>query len=235
MSSPRFFQYPLPDCGQVLLEEQESRHASNVLRLQAGAAVVLFDGCGNEVEAFVSAIKKRSLTVEIVRKTDTNRELLWPIHMFVALPKGDRQKILVDGLVQLGTTSLTPLLTERGVAQPTGSALARLSRTVLESCKQCGRNQAMEILPPTTIQALSMVADHSLSLFAHPYGSPQSLASLPEALSARMAIGGEGGFSDSEVAQLCELGWLQVSLGPRILRIEMAALQGAAWWSSRQR
>lgn len=234
MSSPRFFQFPLPDAGQVTLDEQESRHASNVLRLQAGAAIVLFDGQGGEAEAVVASVHRRQLIVEIVRRIDTNRELRWPIDVLVALPKGDRQKTLVDGLVQLGASGLTPLLTERGVAQPTGPALARLERAVLESCKQCGRNHAMRISPPKTISELPAAEPSGLSLFAHPYGESLGLAALSASNSARIVIGGEGGLSDAEVVQLAELGWQQIGLGPRILRVEMAALKVVAWWSSRQ-
>ena len=234
MPSPRFFQYPIPLSGPVALEEQESRHASNVLRLKIGDAIVLFDGCGGEADATISSISKRSVSAEVVKRTDTNRELPRPMDIVIALPKGDRQKTLVDGLVQLGVNSLTPLVTERGVAQPTGSALSRLERAVLESCKQCGRNRTMEIRAAIAVDKLAQPEDDWLKLFAHPYGPTRSLSDISNASSAEVAIGPEGGFSDSEVAYLSSIGWTQVSLGPRILRIEMAAIQMAAWWASGQ-
>ncbi len=244
MSIARFFHSPLPTGGQVDLADAEARHASNVLRLSAGTEIVLFDGQGGEARAIITCVTKRAVQVEIVERTDTNRELAQPLQLLVALPKGDRQKVLVDGLVQLGTTQLTPLSCARGVAQPTGSALERLERSVIESCKQCGRNQLLSILPPQSISEL--VALHvndfqGWSLLAHPYGQSRSLReidvssdSVSHCPGARVAIGPEGGFTDSEVAMLLDAGWTQVALGPRVLRIEYAALQVAAWWAAMQ-
>src|SRR5690606_30977532 len=125
----------------------------------------------------------------------------------------------------------------------------------------CGRNQLMVISPPQSIpqvisrarlQILPQAAapqpnvqsdtDYHLGLdelccIAHPYGNRQSLGELAnrhagQARAARMAVGPEGGFSDAEIEQWSQAGWLATDLGPRILRIEMAALQLAAWWAS---
>lgn len=257
MSPPRFFHPQLPLQGEVLLDDQEARHASNVLRLARGAECVLFDGRGGEAQGVVAALHKRSLTVSINARTDCNRELARPLELLVALPKGDRQKTLVDGLVQLGVTRLTPLICQRGVAQPTASAVERLQRSVLESSKQCGRNQLLAISPPQTIQqAISQAVSQAnsqansqadaanqrpeqseLHCVAHPYGIRQSLRELAsgqaaQASGARIAVGPEGGYSEAEIEQWSQAGWPSIDLGPRILRIEMAALQLAAWWSS---
>lgn len=241
MSLPRFFHPQLPLQGEVALEDSEARHASNVLRLACGADVILFDGCGGEAQASVIALDKRRVTVAIISRTDCNRELARPLELLVALPKGDRQKTLVDGLVQLGVTRLTPLVSQRGVAQPTASALERLQRSVVESSKQCGRNHLMAISPPQTIPQ-AIAASHrtqknELCCIAHPYGTRQSLRELADrqagqAVGARIAVGPEGGFSEAEFEQWSQADWAAIDLGPRILRIEMAALQLAAWWAS---
>ncbi len=239
MAAPRFFHSPLPLVGEVTLSEAEARHASNVLRLTVGAPAVLFDGQGGEAQGLITAVDKRCVAIEIIARSDSNRELPLPLEMLVALPKGDRQKTLVDGLVQLGVTRLTPLVCQRGVAQPTAAALERLERSVVESSKQCGRNQLMCISPPLTIAQVlqsSAMQSTTLSLVAHPYGPSKTLFGVASRISlqtttARMAIGPEGGFSDAEISQWLEAGWLFVELGPRILRVEMAALQLAAWWA----
>ncbi len=254
MSLPRFFHPQLPPDGDVALDDAEARHASNVLRLELGAEVILFDGCGGEARGTVAAMDKRSVVVSITARTDSNRELRRPLELLVALPKGDRQKTLVDGLVQLGVTRLIPLICQRGVAQPTASALERLQRGVVESSKQCGRNQLMAISAPYTIsQAISQQyisesdGQFRLRCVAHPYGTRQTLSELALSELARseladcqagqvaggiMAVGPEGGFTDAEMQQWAQAGWPAVDLGPRILRVEMAALQLAAWWSS---
>lgn len=257
MSPPRFFHPQLPLQGEVALDAHEARHASNVLRLARGAEVVVFDGQGGEAQGVVAALDKRSVTVSITARTDSDRELVRPLELLVALPKGDRQKTLVDGLVQLGVTRLTPLICQRGVAQPTAGALERLQRSVVESSKQCGRNQLLAISHPQTIeQAVSQSSSQSnfqsnsqadaakhhpaqseLRCVAHPYGARQSLRDLAsgradQASGARIAVGPEGGFSEAEIEQWSQADWPSIDLGPRILRIEMAALQLAAWWSS---
>ena len=237
MSLPRFLVNSLPAGGLVELDESESRHASKVLRLGVGEHVSLFADGGAEAQGTIVTVGKRIVTVEVLHRTDTNRELLHSIEMWVALPKGDRQKTLVDGLVQLGVARLIPLIAARGVAQPSGTAISRLQRVVVESSKQCGRNQLMEIGEPRSLDALEPCGVPSASLFAHPYGSGNALSHFDSVAvpggSARVAIGPEGGFTDQEVEQLRDANWSQVSLGARVLRVEMAALMVAAWWASR--
>ena len=242
MALPRFLHSPLPPSGLVQLDDAEARHASQVLRLQLGASIELFDGQGGEARALIANVSKKSVHVEIVQRSDTNRELLCPLELLVALPKGDRQKTLIDGLVQYGTTQLTPLNCERGVAQPTEGALERLRRSVVESSKQCGRNQLLRISTPQSINSLvTAQCDPSrcLSVVAHPYGSLSTWREIISATivqgdisEARVAIGPEGGFTEAEIDQFTQAGWTTVALGPRLLRIEFAALQVAAWWAS---
>ena len=242
MALPRFLHSPLPPSGLVQLDDAEARHASQVLRLQLGASIELFDGQGGEARALIANVSKKSVHVEIVQRSDTNRELLCPLELLVALPKGDRQKTLIDGLVQYGTTQLTPLNCERGVAQPTEGALERLRRSVVESSKQCGRNQLLRISTPQSINSLvTAQCDPSrcLSVVAHPYGSLSTLREIIAAkivqgdiAEARVAIGPEGGFTEAEIDQFTQAGWTTVALGPRLLRIEFAALQVASWWAT---
>lgn len=237
MSVPRFFAPDLPLQGTVDLEDSEARHASSVLRLAVGASIELFDGLGGEAQAVISHLAKRCVRADIVRRTDTNREAPRPLELLVSLPKGDRQRTLIDGLVQFGVAQLTPLIASRSVAQPTGSALERLERMVIESSKQCGRNQLLHIHAPVTVAQLAVpVSDHErrFRCLAHP-GSPTSLHQLQSLISpyagACCAIGPEGGFTDDEVAELTRAGWLAVDLGARLLRVEFAALCLAACWS----
>jgi 16S rRNA (uracil1498-N3)-methyltransferase len=234
MSRPRFFVANLPTSGSVALDEAEAKHAAGVLRLQVGDEVVLFDGAGGEALARIDDAHKRGMTALILERTDTNRELPCQLEMMVALPKGDRQRTLIDGLVQLGVAKLTPLETQRGVAQPTPSVIERLERAVLEASKQCGRNLLMEVGLATSIHELatSDTASNTLRLFAHPYGYTTSLNNLELQNRCRIAIGPEGGFTDAECQTLAQAGWQPVRLGPRILRIEFASLMVAAWWAS---
>lgn len=251
MSPPRFYVNSLALAGQLSLTSDDARHAQSVLRLKTDDEVELFDGKGLQAVGRIVRTGRSQIEVSIQETQAVSRELNNKLELLVALPKGDRQKQLVDLLVQLGVDQLTPLECDRSVAQPTENALERLRRSVIESSKQCGRNQLMKINQPTRIQSLATetraaVPDHThenlpsqpnLRLFAHPYGSSGSLIEkLQRAadcrLNAQAVIGPEGGLTSDECQLLVQSGWNQVSLGKRILRIETAAVMIAATWAA---
>jgi len=235
MAWPRFFVKQLPASGVFELDENESRHACGVLRMSVGDVCLAFDGCGGEARCTITKVTRRAVELHVVERLDTNRELRKPITIAVALPKGDRQKTLVDFLVQLGVHSFQLLVTKRGVAQPVDAALVRLRRSVIESSKQCGRNQLMNVLEPVDLAQLISVppAEEPLRIFAHPYDDVvplnqlQSNAKSAEAIT--VVIGPEGGLTEEEVDSLRAAGWIAASLGPRILRVEVAATHVACW------
>ena len=146
----------------------------------------------------------------------------------VALPKGDRQKWLVEKAVELGVRRLVPLLTTRGVAQPTGGALDRLRRSVVEASKQCGRNRLMEIADPLAWNDyLTASGSIALCLLAHRQSEnnrPRDFPKLNVSEQVFAAVGPEGGFTDDEISSAIAGGWQCVDLGPRTLRVETAAI-----------
>lgn len=208
----------------------EAHHLLHVLRAKAGDEVVLFDGSGAEFLARVEKSGRSSVELAILAQQAVDRELSIPITIGVALPKGDRQKWLVEKLTELGVRKLVPLETERGVAQPVTSALERLRRSVVEASKQCGRNRLLEIAAAQTLSVfLHEASEGSTRWLAHPVGAPlrqqfnATAPTRPAVSSLYVAVGPEGGFSDGEAAQAVAAGWQLVSLGERILRIETAA------------
>src|SRR5205823_14535109 len=92
--------------------------------------------------------------LSIIERREVSRELSFSLTLAVALPKGERQKWLIEKATELGVTRIVPLVTERGVAQPVESALDRLRRGVIEASKQCGRNRLMEIAQSKTASVL---------------------------------------------------------------------------------
>jgi 16S rRNA (uracil1498-N3)-methyltransferase len=143
---------------------------------------------------------------------------------------------LVEKLTELGATTLVPLVTEHGVAQPSDAALERLRRAVIEASKQCGRNRLMTIHEPQRwhewISASSLAGEprclEPLRLIAHPGGKPIDEYSSRFGSPVQLTIGPEGGFSELELAAATAAGWQSVDLGPRILRVETAAIALAA-------
>src|SRR6478672_6735494 len=130
------------------LAGDEARHLATVMRLSVGHEITLFDGGGNEFIARIAKVTKQSVHCDILERREISRELPFSLSLAVALPKGDRQKWLVEKTTELGVTRLIPLITERGVAQPVEGAIQRLRRGVIEASKQCGRNRLMEIAEP---------------------------------------------------------------------------------------
>ncbi len=231
--SQRFFISESIEAGQLELTGAEARHLGRVMRAQPGDTVIVFNGRGLESRAQVCRVEKNVVLLQLESPCSVDRERPDPLVLGVALPRGDRQKWLVEKLVELGAASLVPLVTERGVAQPIEKALDRLRRMVIEASKQCGRNQLMEIETPASLDDFCQAhADFPGRLIAHPDETVATLdrSSLKAGSSqaTAVAVGPEGGFSEAELQVASQYGWQQVSLGPRVLRVETAAVLLAA-------
>ncbi len=220
----RFYHPPPLAIGAVTLDGPEAHHLIHVLRAKPGLEVTLFDGSGAEFRARVETLQRAAVQLTAHARGEVDRELSTFVTLAVSLPKGERQRWLVEKATELGASRLVPLVTQRSVAQPTAEAIGRLQRAVIEASKQCGRNRLMEISPPTTWDQLVGSADESaLRLVADPGGKP--ISQPPSAAQqCLLAIGPEGGFTDDELQLGIHSGWQPVDLGPRILRIETAAV-----------
>jgi 16S rRNA (uracil1498-N3)-methyltransferase len=219
---------------RAVLTAAEAHHLAHVMRAKTGDEVLVFDGSGAEFTARIDRVGRSEIDLAIVARLEMNRESPLALTLGVALPKGDRQRWLVEKVVELGIARLAPLETARGVAQPVDKAIERLRRGVIEASKQCGRNRLMEITESQDWATFLQAApSEAVRLVAHPGGESLSTMARPAVESDTreiwMAIGPEGGFSDQEIHQAMSAGWRVVNLGPRILRIETAAAYLAAW------
>jgi 16S rRNA (uracil1498-N3)-methyltransferase len=227
--SERFFLTAAPVSGRAILSGDEARHLARVLRAKAGDTVSVFDGSGRVWQARVKAIGRNEVELETGDAVDESPRRGPRLTLAVALPKGERQKWLVEKLTELGVDRLVPLATERGVAEATPSAIERLERGVIEACKQCGRNRLMEIASPMTIAELvANKAPGVTGLLADPHGAPLDLTSIETATEVLALVGPEGGFTDTESETARAAGFHAVTLAPNILRIETAAIALAA-------
>lgn len=234
--STRFFSAAPITTDRATLDGPEAHHLLHVMRAAIGDRVTLFDNSGAEFPAAIDKLDRSSVDLRIVERNEIDRELPFSLTVGVALPKGDRQKWLVEKLTELGVTRLVPLETTRGVAQPTSSAIERLERSVIEAAKQCGRNRLMEIAAPEPwtkwLSPQTSIAGGAQPparlLLAHPGSAPISGLQLAPPGSAAITIGPEGGLTHEEVAAATAAGWQLVDLGPRILRVETAAIALAA-------
>lgn len=138
--------------------------------MQAGSKVEVFDGKGSRAVATVIAVHKNATVVETAELERVNSKRDTRITLATSLPKGDRQKWLMEKLTELGVDRVIPLETERGVAQPTDNALERLERVALEACKQSRNEWLLQIDPPVEWSELDRnLKPNTLKLIAHPY------------------------------------------------------------------
>lgn len=227
MADRYFVETPIAG-SMAVLGGHEAHHLAHVMRAKAGAMVTLFDGTGAEFSARVERVGRSEIELSVLERRELDRESAVQITLGVALPKGDRSRWLVEKATELGVWRLVPLVTERGNQRETPSALDKLRRAAIEASKQCGRNRLMQIDAPLELaEFLAAEPPSNVRLFAHPDGeekAPETLFEKSRQEPFSLAVGPEGGFTDRELELAARHGWTAIDLGPRILRIETAAL-----------
>jgi len=226
--SERFFLSMPPRDGRAVLVGDEARHLARVMRCTVGDEVVVFDGSGTSWRARVASIGRDEVMLDMGEAVTASRLTRVPLTLAVALPKGERQKWLVEKLTELGVERLVPLATTRGVAEATPAAVERLSRGVIEACKQCGRDGLMQIGGPKSVaEVVGGTGGGAVLLVADRNGVPlEEIATAGNLVVA--LVGPEGGFTAEELATVEAAGGRRVSLGPHVLRVETAAIALAA-------
>ena len=237
MSERFYLNWPLTP-GPVEMTGPEARHLATVCRLRAGDELCLFNGDGHEYPARVAATSKAAVLLEVLSVLTPERELAFHLEIAAPVPKGDRAQFLVEKLTELGVTAFVPLLCRRGVVKPGEGRIDKLQRYVIEASKQCGRNVLMRIEEPVPWETYTRRGEPGeMRVVAHPSGSARREVTESGRAKIRCAVGPEGGFTRDEIALAEGNGWRASDLGPRILRIETAALFLAMnaiqqWWAA---
>lgn len=228
--SRRFFARNVVPNAEFVLEGEQAHHIHNVMRFKPGDSVILFDGCGTEYQAEIVEGSKKKIQLDVGIAVKSGWALAVELTIACCLPKGDRQKFLVEKLVELGASRLVPLKTERSVSEAPAKVVTRIEKQIVEACKQCERNWLMQVgaqqtLKNMTAELKSQSSDRAKLYIATPGAERQLSKECFEGVErVVIAIGPEGGFSEREQATAIELGWLPISLAPTILRIETAAI-----------
>jgi 16S rRNA (uracil1498-N3)-methyltransferase len=221
----RFFLSAPPRDGRAVLTGDEARHLVRVLRGKVGDEIGVFDGSGLAWPARIAAIGRDEVALDVGAPVDEPAAAV-AVTLAVALPKGERQKWLVEKLTEVGVARLVPLVTERGVAEATPAACDRLRRGVIEASKQCGRSRLMQIDPPRSIAELfAHEPPCTRVVIADPGAPPLAGLHAPRAFGL---VGPEGGFTADELAAVEAAGGVRAGLGPHVLRVETAAIVLAA-------
>jgi len=228
-SLPRLYvEAPLAQGAAIQLEAGPANYLANVLRLRAGAEVKLFDDRSGEwlAEVVETGRKKISLAVTAHLRPREPVPDLWLL--FAPIKRG-RIDWLVEKATELGVARIVPVLTERTVVERLN--LERLRAHSIEAAEQCERTALPQLAEPVRIDALLSQWPLERQLyFADESGGPP-LASAVQAGPAALLIGPEGGFTDAERSAIGSLKQAQpVSLGPRILRADTAAVAAVSLW-----
>lgn len=247
MALPRFLVDQLDEQGSVQLGEAESHHASRVLRMQPGDPCVVFDGHGYEAQATIETVDKKSVRAAYQARQLAPRDHDGQLHLAIAMPKGDRQRSVIEKLVELGVDRLTPIETDRSVSKFDDEGIDRLNRYSLEACKQSHRNRLLQIDPCCKWQdwLKGVASEPNATIWVlHPasalreidsavttnvvdrasFLASKNLSTADSAIKHRLvfAIGPEGGFTAREIRAAAQAGSNILDLGERILRVETA-------------
>jgi 16S rRNA (uracil1498-N3)-methyltransferase len=220
--------------GERVLTGPTAKHAAGVLRLRTGERIVLFDGSGLEFPAEILSVGRQGIRVAVGDGALVNRESPFSLHLGVGLCQPGAMDLVVQKVTELGVAEIIPMETERSQGWLAGKRgmerQVRWARIAQEAARQSGRNRIPHV---AEVAHFSQVVRHETSpatvrlIFWEEEaqrGLKEMLTALGPVSEAHLLIGPEGGFSSAEATEALTAGFHIVSLGPRILRTETAAI-----------
>jgi 16S rRNA (uracil1498-N3)-methyltransferase len=225
-SLPRLFvRQSLSEGVQVELDAGQTNYLGNVMRLGVGAELLLFDDISGEWLARIAEAGKKRMTLAVDRRT-REPESVPDVWLAFAPVKRAQTDWLVEKATELGVARLLPVMTQRTVAERV--RLDRLESIAIEAAEQCGRTRVPQMVEPLPLKKFVEGLDPERHFYFADEGGGDPLASAYREGPAVILIGPEGGFTDEERAFVRGSGASPISLGPRILRAETAALAALA-------
>lgn len=225
----RFYLPPEAWLTAPALTGDEARHASQVLRMKSGDSVIVFDGQGRRASAEILGISRDRVPLKL-GEILPSRSPMPAITLAQAIPKGKNMDLIVQKSVELGIAVIQPLVTRFTVVQPGEGKAEKWRRNALEACKQCGQDTLPEIAEPLAFDrwiagqanapGLKLIA----SLSAEAASLRKILRDHPATTHATLLVGPEGDFSPAETSAAIDAGFLPISLGSIVLRVETATL-----------
>jgi 16S rRNA (uracil1498-N3)-methyltransferase len=241
----RFFVSPtLLHTGASVELVEQAHQICSVLRLQAGAEILLVDGSGFEYTARLTTVSSRRVEVEVGEAHPCAGEPELQLALYACTLKADKFEWVLQKGTELGVSRFVPVVSRRSIVRPAAALASKLPRwqtIVREAAEQAGRGRLPVVEPPADLApALAahngvpgprFVAWEGVLVSGLPVAAPLQdvlLRRRSNRAEVALLVGPEGGLEADEVEQAQAAGWLVVSMGPRILRAETAALAGVA-------
>lgn len=218
----------------VIIDGEDVNHIKNVLRLRAGDEITVGDGSGRDYTCIISEVSEERVIADIIDINDNAAELACDITLFQGLPKADKMEFIIEKAVEIGATSIVPVMMDRSVVKLDDKKkirkLERYNLIAESASKQSRRGIIPEVKNFMQMKEAIQFAK-AMDMIIVPYESAEgmdySLEVFKKAASMKKVgifIGPEGGFADNEIEELKKEGAYVVSLGHRILRTETAGL-----------
>ena len=214
----------------VSIDEQAHKHIKDVLRLNTGDVVTLFNGDGFDYQGRIAQLNKKSTQIQLQEKTHVGNESPLAIHLLQPLCRSEKMDWCLQKATELGVSKITPFVSSRVNIKITGNRLSKKMehwQSVIHSaCEQSGRATIPQISPPMDLDKVIVnVPGDYLKVIATPSADKNDFETLngqPE--KCVCLIGPEGGFSKEETFNANHAGFYNCLLGPRILRLETAVI-----------
>jgi len=212
----------------VTMTGDQARHLALVLRVKPSDMVSVLNGTGYEYECRIVSVHKKEVRAEVLSKTPYSAESPVSITIVQGISKGERMEIAIQKSTELGATRFIPVITERTQVKQT-QKVERWRRIALSAAEQSGRDKMIEIDDPLQLEEfLGSIAPVSAGIIffeeKRERNLKEVLSGFTEIKEISVLIGPEGGFTREEVAAAVEKGFVEASLGPRILRTETAPI-----------
>ena len=230
MTTRLFVSAPLGNGTALVLSGEQARYVGRVLRCRVGDTVVVFNGDGGEWLATIDSITKSGVSLTVAEQRDSATESAFRIHLVQGISRGERMDFVVQKATELGVKRITPVLTDHGVVKlddrRAGKRREHWQKVATSACEQCGRTRPPRVEEPLPLNTWFGNRGNSdaSDVILKPGASTALTGIDAPRVKLCLLIGPEGGFSDREYEDAEIAGFKAVSLGPRILRTETAAL-----------